>query len=1213
MDNIIFPCKISDNDHDNTRPTTANDESPPSYHQATTTTSPLLLQETTTTTTEVVTTTTTQTVTHLFPFPPWRKRNLSQTPNPNHHSHSGLLTEKALPPTPFRDSSDNDFYTLRTAPVTRSETIGVSFSKSSPSTVNTPTTQYPSLGIGHPTVSPSCSYSTTLTASNPFKSRPSTSAGERSVAHSSETFTSQNHILYAPEYSGSERQRGLSFGSLVKKGKAPEEPRDHSGHEPKRLVRKTSLWSRRKASQPTELASSPPLSPRSRSTEQPDNVIALPPLPLVHQTSPFEVELFSEKNINSKPPQRRRTSQSSPETPHPSQPPGDDNPHLGRPQHNGVRTDDEKPQSHKLRPQTSTPLLHRLSMAVFAIGSSETPSPVAKSNLITESPAQSTVSSPIPTAPSPRIPRPSNQDGESPDVYVTRLRVSVNKAEIASILAANSDAYHTQALRSYFNHFDFCNIPLDVALRKLLMEVSLPRETQQIDRVIEAFSLRYTQCNPELFTSDDHPHILAFSLIMLHTDAFNPSNKRKMTKADYVKNTKQPGIVTEVLDCFFDNIVFAPFIFIEDPVDYDGQIGANTNITTSPSTMPASAFPPSTGTSTFKMTNKIDPYYLIVNNLLDALRVDVESCLPLSNPFSFRGINPTWVEEELHCSFVHASAIRLGFRVVNGVTVVTSNLTHPTNPVLPTSDTQSETRYLKVAKMGLLNRKDDLLEGGRRSHNRKWRMWGVMLTGSQLLFFRDSSVIVQLVQVLKSSEESVPSLLTRPDEIFSLKDAIAAHDRSYTKYAHSMRFAVMDGRQLLLQASDDQQLDEWISRINYASAFRTAGIRMRPPGLSGEDIHLTGVAAATSHLHDIQQTSNLSRPHSWGSDAPSDLMDMLSGQSLPRPSRSATLASYVSEYDIPVAPEIEGAEQFKATFDQVKADLMADDDAPPDVHLDQSTSTSIPLSPQAPTSSVLLRQRSIRKSSSRAHIIQTKIQDLRNKMEAMEPQLKAHRLFIRNISILTPFQKTTRLRLAAAIHGMARQITQTRLDMERLKCHLFVLQSDLAAETLAWEESKDVALRIAKETLRSRRSLPLMTISPDEQRVELTTSPTESTLSSSLNTPLCRNRTSSSCGSYHSATDFGFDWSSAEDLFLSSNQHDASTSNRPHTPAPRPSMVSSSSARSSSERQKVSSQEADEEAEEWHRTRCAQRVSLVHVPSTFKITSWLKHDSPFPD
>ena len=49
----------------------------------------------------------------------------------------------------------------------------------------------------------------------------------------------------------------------------------------------------------------------------------------------------------------------------------------------------------------------------------------------------------------------------------------------------------------------------------------------------------------------DHPYILAFSLIMLHTDAFNKSNKRKMTKADYIKNTKLVGVSADVLDVSF--------------------------------------------------------------------------------------------------------------------------------------------------------------------------------------------------------------------------------------------------------------------------------------------------------------------------------------------------------------------------------------------------------------------------------------------------------------------------------------------------------------------------------------------------------------------------------------------------------------------------------------------------------------------------------------
>ena len=52
------------------------------------------------------------------------------------------------------------------------------------------------------------------------------------------------------------------------------------------------------------------------------------------------------------------------------------------------------------------------------------------------------------------------------------------------------------------------------------MEVGLPRETQQIDRVIEAFAFRYTQCNPDFFLSEggifSHPlfpfHNLKFKI-----------------------------------------------------------------------------------------------------------------------------------------------------------------------------------------------------------------------------------------------------------------------------------------------------------------------------------------------------------------------------------------------------------------------------------------------------------------------------------------------------------------------------------------------------------------------------------------------------------------------------------------------------------------------------------------------------------------------------
>lgn len=45
---------------------------------------------------------------------------------------------------------------------------------------------------------------------------------------------------------------------------------------------------------------------------------------------------------------------------------------------------------------------------------------------------------------------------------------------------------------------------------------------------------------------------------MLHTDAFNKSNKRKMSKVDYQKNTAISGVIPEVLDVCCKLTILAP-------------------------------------------------------------------------------------------------------------------------------------------------------------------------------------------------------------------------------------------------------------------------------------------------------------------------------------------------------------------------------------------------------------------------------------------------------------------------------------------------------------------------------------------------------------------------------------------------------------------------------------------------------------------------------
>lgn len=117
--------------------------------------------------------------------------------------------------------------------------------------------------------------------------------------------------------------------------------------------------------------------------------------------------------------------------------------------------------------------------------------------------------------------------------------------------------------------------PFSCIYSKFLLDFHFPKEAQQIDRVLEAFAFRYHACNPHLFRSAGNTqtakakkmiirHIagktnghasdlvffvgfllfievvytIAFSLMLLHTDAHNKNVRYKMTKEQYVRQAK---------------------------------------------------------------------------------------------------------------------------------------------------------------------------------------------------------------------------------------------------------------------------------------------------------------------------------------------------------------------------------------------------------------------------------------------------------------------------------------------------------------------------------------------------------------------------------------------------------------------------------------------------------------------------------------------------
>lgn len=93
----------------------------------------------------------------------------------------------------------------------------------------------------------------------------------------------------------------------------------------------------------------------------------------------------------------------------------------------------------------------------------------------------------------------------------------------------------------YMNNFDFSTQRLDEAFRTLCSKLYLKGESQQLDRIIEAFAKRYYNCNPTtLLHCIDVVYAVAYSLLLLNTDLHVVSDwANKMTRSHFVKNTME--------------------------------------------------------------------------------------------------------------------------------------------------------------------------------------------------------------------------------------------------------------------------------------------------------------------------------------------------------------------------------------------------------------------------------------------------------------------------------------------------------------------------------------------------------------------------------------------------------------------------------------------------------------------------------------------------
>lgn len=120
------------------------------------------------------------------------------------------------------------------------------------------------------------------------------------------------------------------------------------------------------------------------------------------------------------------------------------------------------------------------------------------------------------------------------------------------------DAFCVQVLSAFAESFDMDTKSFEECLRHFLATFRLPGESQKIDRIMEAFAIAFHTSNSTIFRGVDTAHILAFSTLMLNTDAHNPSipKTQRMTKADFIRNHRgmdagcdiPPRILEEIYD-----------------------------------------------------------------------------------------------------------------------------------------------------------------------------------------------------------------------------------------------------------------------------------------------------------------------------------------------------------------------------------------------------------------------------------------------------------------------------------------------------------------------------------------------------------------------------------------------------------------------------------------------------------------------------------------
>ncbi|WFD29312.1 hypothetical protein MSPP1_000321 [Malassezia sp. CBS 17886] len=384
----------------------------------------------------------------------------------------------------------------------------------------------------------------------------------------------------------------------------------------------------------------------------------------------------------------------------------------------------------------------------------------------------------------------------------------------ASILAHSAEKLYVEALQLYLRRFAYHNYPLDMAMRHFLSLEVLPDAAPMVRRVIAAFSERYVECNPGILTIEQ-TGILVSTMLLLHTNPHSAS--ASMSKAEYTALARPSNVPAAVIEYMYDNASLVPFVYTRTRPPAETSAGPVVRGLCPP--MPAAA-------NRQRVQHVL--YQLLVSRRIFDLRCDKRQSAPLMSAFLSATCDFAWQRDRC----VHAPLLEFGATPA-GAARVRKN-THD----VPAAGQPS--MVARIICIGTVRRRDVDSERTRKSLSVRRKQWGLVVTGSALLWMKDVAATRVLQGRLRGyaakrscglglfglgltapQDGDDSPVLLRVDEVVPLRDA---------------RFSVEDADHKSLCITTAQRsvhvrpepgsgtVDTWLDLCSYLSSLCAAGL-----------------------------------------------------------------------------------------------------------------------------------------------------------------------------------------------------------------------------------------------------------------------------------------------------------------------------------------------------------------------------------------------------